>query len=85
MMPKRRSKGNKSNMSRASPKAGGIIEVGGGNVHLTKIEAKPLTGVLSPRPETSYFPPRTSNMPFRPVPGPLGINNPHITLSSNPN
>ena len=52
---KRRRKVNKSNMSRVSPKAGNMIEVGGGNVQLSKIDPKKLTGaVLSPRPETSY-------------------------------
>lgn len=58
----KRRKGNKSNMSRASPKA--MIEVGGGNVYLTKFDKKPMTAaaVFSPqsqqqqRPDTSYLP-----------------------------
>jgi len=59
----KRRKGNKSNMSRGSPKA--LIEIGGGNVLLSKLETKNTTGALSPRPETSYFPP-FSQAPLRP-------------------
>jgi hypothetical protein len=59
----KRRKGNKSNMSRVSPKA--MFEVGGGNVQLTKFDNKPMTAaVISPqnhpqqqhRPDTSYLP-----------------------------
>jgi hypothetical protein len=57
----KRRKGNKSNMSRVSPKA--MIEVGGGNVQLTKFDYKPMTAaVISPhnpqqhRPDSSYLP-----------------------------